>query len=588
MITRSLVGKIWLTMVILVILVMFLLGFFLSQFFEDFYFSLKSQELQKNGIKIAELIASSPDLNDWETELYVLNKYTDASLVITDRAGLIRASTLKGRGMMRGQKFPYPDVEKILEGKVVAQRGTYPGISTTVLSVGVPITIENNVIGAVLLHSPVEPVTKTVRTVQMFILYGAVGTILLAAVLGFILSKKLSQPILDMNRVAMEMARGNFTEKISSSTEDELGLLGQTLNYLSSELHKNLEFLSDEKEHLKNILTSMTDAVITFDAKGNVPLMNPPARKLFNIPAQDQGDNFKDHAEINKLKEYFNAVIKQKENLNEEISVSDRTYKMNMTPLRHDNGEVRGVVAVLHDITKEKQLESLRREFVANVSHELRSPLSLLQGYVEALADGLAENEDERKKYLNILLDETLRLRRLVNDLLDLTQLETGNMNMKAESLPVHELVYRVTDRFQPLFKEQDKKLTVFVPEGLPPIVGDGDKLQQVLVNLVDNAAKYTPPQGIVNVGAVLNVNMVDIFVEDTGPGIHREELGHIWERFYKVDKARTRETAGGTGLGLAIAKNIVLAHHGTVKVESQPGIGTKFTFSIPITASGE
>lgn len=582
MISRSLVGKIWLTMVILVILVMFILGFFLSQFFEDFYFSLKSQELQKHGLKIADLIASSPDRDDWVTELNIMSKYTDASIVITDRAGLIRASTMPGMGMHRGQKFEYPDVEKILNGQVVAQRGTYPGLNTTVLSVGVPIAIDNRVIGAVLLHSPVEPVTKTVRTVQLFILYGAVGTILLAAILGFILSKRLTQPILEMNRIAMEMAGGNFQEKVVSVTEDELGLLGQTLNYLSSELQKNLDALSTEKEQLKNVLTSMTDAVITFDVRGDVLLINPPARELFNIPPEERRCSIRDYPEIGILREFFTSVIHEKNNLNVEISVAKRTFKMGMTPLRHENGEVRGVVAVLHDITKEKRLEALRREFVANVSHELRSPLSLLQGYVEALADGLAENEEERNKYLDILLDETLRLKRLVNDLLDLTQLETGNMSLNSEELAVHELVNRVTDRFRPMFTEQEKTLTVNVPIDLPPIIGDEDRLQQVLVNLLDNAAKYTPAGGTVTVGAVVNGDLVDIFVEDSGPGIPKEEIGQVWERFYKVDKARTRETVGGTGLGLAIAKNIVLAHHGTVKVESQPGLGSRFTFSLP------
>lgn len=582
MLNRSLVGKLWLTMVILVIVVMFVLGFFLSQFFEDFYFSLKTQELQKNGEKIAELITSAPDRDDWATELEIMSKYTEASIVITDRAGLIRASTMQGRGMNRGKKLAYPDTERILNGETAAQRGTYPGIDMTVLSVGIPVKHGDEVIGGVFLHSPVEPVTKTVRTVQRFIFYGAVGTIFLAAVLGFILSKRLTEPISQMNRVALEMARGNFKEKVSAVTEDEFGLLANTLNFLSTELQKNMDALSTEKKQLENILTSMTDAVITFGVNGDILLINPPARELLSPGQGNKGYNTDNLSDIPGLREYFQIVISEKRQVRTEIAIGDRTCKLGMTPLRHDNGEIMGVVAVLHDITKEKRLESLRREFVANVSHELRSPLSLLQGYVEALADGLAENEDERQRYLHILLDETLRLRRLVNDLLDLTQLETGNVSMTFDSLSVNDLIYRVTNRFNPLFVEQNKSLIVSVPPELPMVRGSEDRLQQVLVNLLDNAAKYTPANGRVEVGAVLNGTMVDIFVEDSGPGIPREELGHIWDRFYKVDKARTRETAGGTGLGLAIAKNIVLAHGGSVHVTSESGQGTRFTFSIP------
>jgi len=485
MINRSLVGKLWLAIVILVILVMFLLGLFLSQFFEDFYFSLKSQELAANGGKISEMIASAPDRQEWEEELFIISKYIDAKIVITDRRGLIRSCTIQGRGMHRGAKIEFPDVEKILQGEIVVQRGVYPALDMTVLSVGVPIKFQREVIGAVFLHSPVEPVTQTVRTVQKFILYGTVGTIFLATILGFILSKRITKPILDMNRVALEMAKGNFNSKVTIESEDEIGLLGSTLNHLSAELQKNIDALSTGKEQLENILTSMTDAVITIDTSGNILLMNPPASELLNLSKEAGLRNIHDLNLFSELKEYFQAVLMDKTQIKTEIELNDRTFKIGLTPLRHEAGDIRGVVAVLHDVTKERQLESLRREFVANVSHELRSPLSLLQGYVEALADGLAENEEERQKYLNILLDETLRLRRLVNDLLDLTQLETGNISMKFEKIPVEELVYRVANRFNPLFGEQNKNIVVSLPGGLPFIRGDEDRLQQVLVNLL-------------------------------------------------------------------------------------------------------
>jgi two-component system sensor histidine kinase ResE len=562
---------------------MFLLGFFLSQFFEDFYFTVKSQELAKNGTKIANMIAASPDNPIiWESELYNISKYIDAKIVITDKAGLIKANTINNSSMHKGTKLEYPDVEKILQGEIVAQRGTYPGITATVLSVGVPINIGNNVAGAVFLHAPVEPVTQTVRTVQKTILYLAIGTILLATILGFIFSKTITRPILEMNRVAMEMAKGNFNEKVTPDTDDELGLLGKTLNFLSSELQKNIDALSNEKEQLANILTSMTDAVITLDINGKILLMNPPARNLFNYPASANQQSSK-HFVSPALKEKIDLAVIEKSYTKSDITIDDRIYNMSLAPFRHSRGEVRGIVVVLHDVTKEKRLDSLRREFVANVSHELRSPLSLLQGYVEALADGLAEDEEQKQKYLNIVLDETLRLRRLVNDILDLSQLETGNMNMKTEPISIPDLVFRVTDRFVPLFEEQQKTLQVIVADDIPMINGDEDKLQQVLVNLLDNAAKYTPVQGTVKVSAEQKGAYVEISVADSGQGIPPGELAQVWERFYKVDKARTREGIGGTGLGLAIAKNIVLAHLGQVEVTSELGKGAKFSFRIPI-----
>ncbi len=583
MIKRSLVGKVWLTVLILVIFVMFFMGVFLSQFFEDFYFSLKFEELVKNGIKISELIADAPERPEWQEEMVMIARFIDARIVITDRQGLIRQCTIQDRGMHLGNKIQHPDAEKILKGEITSHRGTYPGLDMTVLSVGVPIKTDGEVVGAVFLNSPVESVTQTVRTVQKFIFYSALGTLFLATVLGFILSKRLTRPILNMNTVAMAMAKGDFEQKVKIESDDEIGLLGSTLNFLSSELQKNIDALSAEKDQLENILTSMTEAVVTIDIEGNIVLFNPMARDLFKINPLIEQVNIREYINNPGLIDSFYTVLEKKVHLKKEISVGDRIFSAELTPLQQNKGEVRGIVAVLHDITKEKRLELLRREFVANVSHELRSPLSLLQGYVEALADGLAESEEERQRYMDILLDETLRLRRLVNDLLDLTQLETGNMNMRIEKISAEELIQRVTTLMEPLFEEQNKKLSVALPDDLPLVMGDEDKLQQVLVNLLDNAVKYTPVGGVVEVGAGYYDDQVVISVTDSGSGIPEDELEHVWERFYKVDKARSRETVGGTGLGLAIVKNIILAHGGEVKVANEPGKGAKFTFTVKI-----
>ncbi|PKM82673.1 MAG: PAS domain-containing sensor histidine kinase [Firmicutes bacterium HGW-Firmicutes-14] len=584
MINRSLVGRLWFAMVVLVILVMFFLGIFLSNFFEDFYFSLKTRELIDYSQKLAVMISSAPDREGWESELSIISKYIDAKIIIVDRRGLIRECTIQGRGMHRGQKIEYPEIERILQGETVVNRGIVPGLDVTVLTIGVPVENNGEIIGAVFFLSPVEPVTQTVRTVQSYILYGAMGTIILATVLGFIMSKKITKPVLDMNRVAKEMAKGNFNERITTESEDEIGLLGNSLNHLSSELQKSIEALSTEKDQLKNILASMTDAVVTFDVNGNILLMNDPAVELFSIKERDKGINIESISGMPELNEQFNLAMKEKSHIKSEIPFNGKIFKTGVTPLRNDKGDIKGIVAVLHDITREKRLESLRREFVANVSHELRSPLSLLQGYVEALADGLAGDEKERQKYLDILLEETHRLRRLVNDLLDLTQMQTGNMNMNFDRVSIKELVNRVTDKFTPLFTEQNKKLGIFVEEDLPPAWGDEDKLQQVMINLLDNAVKYTPENGTVKVDAFAREDTIYVSVEDSGPGIAKDDLELIWERFYKVDKARTREEKGGTGLGLAIVKNIIDAHGGNVSAESEPGKGTKITFSINTT----
>ena len=252
-----------------------------------------------------------------------------------------------------------------------------------------------------------------------------------------------------------------------------------------------------------------------------------------------------------------------------------------MTPLFDDNKRLWGILAVLQDVTRERKLEDLRREFVGDVSHELRTPLTYLQGYTEALLDGMEQNQEERNKYLNIILEETLRLRRLVDELLDLSNMEAGHLDIKKNNVSIKYIVEKISKKVRPICQNKNIELVVHIQEEIPLIVADEDRIEQVLINLVDNAIRYSPGGSKVIIKARPSEDGVIVSVKDSGPGIPQEELPFIWERFYKVDKSRERKKSG-TGLGLAIVKKIIELHSGRVWAQNCEEGGTEFSFYLP------
>ncbi|GAW93018.1 ATP-binding protein [Calderihabitans maritimus] len=575
---RGIIGKLWLTNVFLVVLTLLILGIALGKLFENFYFSQRAEQLIRDGRQIAQLVVER-QTQDWTLEeINLLSRFIDSNVMVVDRKGLVRACG----GMMRmrpGMHLEQEEINHVLEGKTVISRGFHPRFDMPVLSVAVPIRAAGEVVGAVLLHTPVEPITQSINAIRRLILYAAAGAVLVATIISFFLSRQLSLPLLEMKRVALNMARGDFRGRIKIRAKDEIGTLGETLNFLSAKLEKNLRALSQEKEKLANILSSMTDGVITFDAEGKVILTNPVAEQLLDIKQENKEQLEKKYPEINAV---LHRVLETNVSEETQIKVGEKIIALRMAPLRQEDGEIYGVVALLQDVTKEWQLERLRRDFVASVSHELRTPLTYLQGYAEAILDGLAETPQQQRKYLEIILEETLRLRRLVSELLDLSQLESGQINLNFSTFSLPQLVRRVTDKLKPVAEKQGIILKTDLPSDLPLVFSDEDRVEQVLINLLDNALQHTPTQGEITIKAEVLPEEIKISVADTGPGIPREELPLIWERFYKVDKARTR-AGKGTGLGLAIVKNIVTALGGEVGVESEVGKGSVFSFTLPL-----
>ncbi|THF78338.1 ATP-binding protein [Cohnella fermenti] len=427
---------------------------------------------------------------------------------------------------------------------------------------------------------------------HLFIYAGAVG-FLLTTFFAFFLLKKITQPLREIKEAAGQIGQGDFTARVAIRSTDEIGELANTFNSMAAEIDSLIQILQHERDHLSSVLRSMTDAVISFNADGKVILTNPPGKHLLGdwIATDWSEEEAYGEGEVPRpIQEIFHEVIRCGQDMTSKVHVKNEVFSVVMTPLVSAEG-VRGAVAVFRNVTEEFKVEKLRTDFVANISHEIRTPLSMVQGYSEALLDEIVTSAEERKELVQVIHDESLRMGRLVKDLLDLARMEAGHLDLNSQVLDVRQLMNRVYRKFAALTK--DKGIALLYEESKEPLVlqeADGDRLEQVLTNLMDNAIRHTATGSSIRLHAELvptkKGNEAKLVVADEGQGIPAEDLPYIFERFYKADKARKRDqngASGGTGLGLAIVSNIVEAHGGRIEAASEVGSGTTFTIHLPM-----
>ena len=573
MIRNSIVAKLWLTIVAMVVVVLALLSILLQQFVDNYVYQQQTRELVRLASSVQTMVKQDQSVvADRVTEklAFVQNAQILFSVPLTSSPTLASAyehfSAQQRAVLSAGQPL------------IISGTGHKNAVSVYLL---IPAGARP---GLLVVTQPSSVVDALIAQMRNLIFFATMLGIVLATGLAFVVSKNLSRPLLQMNQVAEAMARGQFDGTIQVVTKDEVGRLGRTFNALAGQLARTIEALSMEKDQLSSILSSLEDGVVAADISGEITLANPPAlRKLRSSLLAETGV-----PEPVKLPEHLTGlmmgVLATKRPVVRTVDWQGREVIITMTPLYESNGEkLRGMVAVLRDVTEEHRLDRLRKDFIANVSHELRTPLSMMQGYAEALLDEFGNDPVQRRELTEIIHDETLRMRRLVNDLLDLAQLESGQFQMAFAKTDISTVVRRVVRKFHALALERSISVSFHsASEGEVYVSADYDRLEQVFTNLVDNAIRHTGAQGFVQIFLNTSSKYAQVSVSDSGSGIPAEDLPFIWERFYKADKARTRGNAG-TGLGLAITRHIVLEHGGDIIVESTLGQGTSFTVSVPL-----
>lgn len=592
MIWRSVVGKLWVTILLLVSVVLFILTVLLTQFVERYHDNQAQEQLTKLAQKMVELVE---DYESKEEALRISSELVDAyslnAMFIMDKKEYYSPTPRRNQepDLPVSVFYHNKSLSTVYKnGEKVVKTGDFPVMSrgkeihNRLLIVGLPFKMENGKTGAVYIYQSLENIAESTNYTKRLIFLSAGIAIILTTIFAFFLSSRITAPLRKMREAASHMARGEFDMKVPMLTHDEIGELAMAFNRMGRQLKNFITALNQEKEQLSGILSSMADGVITFDRRMSILVSNPPAERFLQAWYYEQGmDVRKEETLPSQLTELFQSVVTLEKEQFIEIDIQGRSWVVVMTPL-YNKSFVRGAVAVLRDMTEERRMDKLRKDFIANVSHELRTPIAMLQGYSEAIVDDVAGSKEEEKEIVKIIHDESLRMGRLVNELLDLARLEAGQMQLHLSKVSVSEFFERVVRKFYGIAREREIELVLNMNDPEAYVQLDPDRIEQVLTNLIDNALRHTASSGRVAIEVETLKQGIKIDVTDNGSGIPEEDLPFVFERFYKADKARTRGKKGGTGLGLAIAKNIVVSHNGTISVHSKHNEGTTFSIYLP------
>ncbi len=569
--------------VLLVMAIMSVAGTFLILSVTESYHQLFAEEMNS--------IFTDPFIEQLETgsaqdETYIktvlsaftarmgIDSYRNYYILSTENASVIDSSTDGGPASFSMQS---PNLITALSGNVgkkVSPRSSY-------MDYAVPIQGGNRSYIVYVIDTK-EELLVIIRQIFGIILQALLLGVVVSLTMGYFLSRTITTPISNLTKKAKRLAEGEFESKIDVKSDDEIGTLTETFNDMSSKLQAAMLQMSTEKNKVEAILLNMTDGVMAFGTDGSVIHINPTARKMFQLSSA-KGIEFDSFFGERRADIHLGDMLYLEGNrfVERDIELPHLSIKASFVVFEDELDNTGGVLVVLHDVTKQQKLENSRREFVANVSHELRTPLTTIKSYAETILDML-DNSDVPATFINTILNETDRMARLVKDLLVLSSLEQPDQLSKSE-FKMLELVSDVVDTLELVAKEQGHRLLLTVTNPFDGLFyGDRDRLEQVLYNIISNSIKYTPNGGKIEVFAGQVFNKVTIKVKDNGIGIPEKDLGRLFERFYRVDKARSREK-GGTGLGLAISKGIVENHGGTISVESQLGQGTEVTITLPV-----
>lgn len=443
--------------------------------------------------------------------------------------------------------------------------------------------IEGNVVGVIYLETSLEGVYGQVQKINSIFLQGSILAIAVSAFIGILVARTITKPIIEMRRQAQKMARGDFSQKVNVYGSDEISHLAEAFNDLNDKLKHSIASTEKEQQKLSSVLANMSEGVIATDKAGEITLMNEAAGKLIGRnPGIIKGEFLLDFlqledrvVDISELPKTGSMIIDLSE---------DETFliRANFSTIFDDNDEITGFITVLSDVTEQEKMEMERREFVSNVSHELRTPLTTMRSYVEALSDGAIDNKELAPKFLKVAQDETERMIRLVNDLLQLSRMDSKEYALNRKRTEFISYFHHIIDRFEMNITDN---ITIErqLPKGKLFVWMDEDKMTQILDNIISNAIKYSPEGGMISCRVEkLDNRQLLVSIEDRGLGIPFEMRDKIFDRFYRVDRARTRKL-GGSGLGLAITKELVEAHYGKIWVESIEGKGTTILFTLPL-----
>lgn len=545
------------------------------------------ENIQENLIENATIIKH---LVETETEVNAtgfingLKNLIDTRMTLINSEGMVLVDSELNAELLdnHGNR---PEVRSALVGEIGISKRYSDSVKKEMYYVAVPV--ESDYVKVVRLSIPLRTLTEYTDKIVGNILIAALAGVLLATMLGIRFLNMFTGPLGKLTEATQNISNGNFGEQVFISSDDEIGQLAESFNTMSLELDKRIDELKESNMTNYAILKSMINGVIAIDNESNIMFINKAAQNMFNVKEKDlKMQNVHDAFEGHELNVLFEENFDSYGEVKSEFEIFEPQYKVyrvfsNVIRDKDHTQNNMGLLLNFVDITQMRQLENMRKDFVANVSHELKTPLTSIQGFIETLKEGAAEQKPIRDKFIDIIDIEANRLKHLIDDILVLSDIEKTSGIQQMTEVSLKEVVEEISDMMRQIGDKKNTTINYSIPDELSPIQSNKVWLKQMMINLIDNGVKYTMDGGLVDV--ILNETPLEIqiYVKDNGIGIAAEHLDRLFERFYRVDKARSKKV-GGTGLGLAIVKHIVLSMNGIITVESQVDVGTVFTIKIP------
>ncbi|WP_078545151.1 two-component system histidine kinase PnpS [Litchfieldia alkalitelluris] len=563
----------------LILIVLVGIGLLLGTMFKAFYLNSFNERMEKETNLVAIFLTNQglqhPELED---QVQLMSNSLNVRITLLDESG---------KKLFESQeKNEENSIDQIIQPYLIKDENfNLTEDRYNEYFYGSPLVTDGEFEGYVILTSPVESVKRAYQQIWFLLVISLGLAFTVIFMLGVKITTQYTKPIESATQVAIELAKGNYKARTYEENVDETGMLSQSINILARNLQTVTRDHEMEKDRLRTIIESMGSGLLLIDGRGYINLVNKAYKEVFGVSDSDY------------LKYLYHDVIEHRKivALVEEVFMTEQTVKKHLfitlkyerkhfevygAPIIGTNDEWKGIVLVFHDISELKKLEQMRKDFVANVSHELKTPVTSIKGFTETLLDGALEDRETLESFLSIISKESQRLQSLIEDLLELSKVEQQGFILNIQRVDIKELIEDAFIMLKGKAEEKGIRLDISYNHDQIYVPADIYRLKQIFINLINNSIAYTDTTGKIKVDIRDKNTTVDVSVIDTGTGIHEKELPRIFERFYRVDKARSRHS-GGTGLGLAIVKHLVEAHHGEIKVKSKVGKGTTFIVSL-------
>jgi len=570
---------------VITMIVILIFGFSVITYFKTFFVEQKEAQINKNSKAVIDYLADSKaeenkqEIVNW---LSIIGELNDGHAWLINEQGVLEFSY----PYSFDEERTFSGYETIFAGNTISREVDTADFELTMLFVGMPVKYQDEVIAGLLVFTPIDEINSIIEHIVGIMVYISLTALVFILFISYYFSRSLANPLHNMGLVAARISQGEYGKKVEikeKGASKEIKLLSESINLMSEKLEQTIKSLAEEKNKLKHVLSGMEEGIIAVNSSGRIILTNQSAASLFGFEEELQAKKISELQLYPEVTEVFEQIISREEAAQEQLIISkedtNQYYLVHFTAIHLEDGNFWGGVAIFHDISERYRFEKLQREFVANVSHELKSPLSSIRGSVEILLDGIIEDPAEKREYLKMILRESSSLSHLIDETLTLAEIDAGGVELNKEEISVKDFFENLRVFFKNI-KKDEQSLKIEVEPELK-VRANREKLRQVLVNLLSNSVKYSAETGRIKLKAEKEAGQVRFSVADNGIGIPAAEQKNIWERFYKVDKARTPGERS-SGLGLAIVKQIVNEHQGEVFLESSEGEGSTFSFTIP------